>query len=412
MENKPNILFVGDYNRRDYLDLLLKSKDGFNFFFLEFASKKEITNHYHKAYGKCIFWKDYRDAFDLLEKIKPAKVLFLYIEAYNHVALNIACKNIGIPTFHLEHGLRADYLPHLSAGKNTVPAPSLQARLLNFLTILREFRPRLKTRLFLLNSIRRFPVADAKIMKEFIEVRSKYNFFGTAVRIKSQKRQPVYCISFSEKIFRTHQIYDILPDQQKVFYIGIPYFDRFAGVVPATPARAVLLIDQPLAEHGLLNWTKNQKKRFIHDLSRVCSRHRFKLYVKPHPRQDVSLWQQSHQAVELINDEQLLQLAPSIPFVLGFYSTLLMPFAAFPHTAVVTYENHPIGRIDVSKSFIEAGVAHPVYSMQDLEWALQHIEQLHQKQLPNKAKFTEEWMYKFDGKAGERLRDILLSDKL
>ncbi|GAA4442034.1 hypothetical protein GCM10023188_41250 [Pontibacter saemangeumensis] len=89
-----------------------------------------------------------------------------------------------------------------------------------------------------------------------------------------------------------------------------------------------------------------------------------------------------------------------------------MPFAAFAHTTVVTYEDHPAGNFLVSKPFTEAGVAQPIYDLEELHSILQNLKALHQKQLPHKAKFTEEWMYKFDGKAGERLRDILLSDAL
>lgn len=392
--------------------MLLKSKKDFNFFFLEFASPKEVKSSYYKSYGKCIFWKDYRDAFALLEEIKPFKVIFLFIEAYNHVALNMACKIVGIPTFHLEHGLRADYLYNISSNIKTALTPDLYSRSLHFLNILRNFKSKLKTRLFLLNSIKRFPIADAAFIKEFIRIRRKYNFLDTAVRIKSPKRQAAFYISFSERVFHTHQQYDVLSEQQKVFYIGIPYFDKLASVIPAAPIRAVLLIDQPLVEHGLLHWKEGKKRQFIQGLTQVCSKNHFKLYVKPHPDQNILLWQQSQSTVELINDDQLLAIAPSIPLILGFYSTLLMPFAAFAHTAVVTYENHPIGRIDVSKSFIEAGVAHPIYDLEELHNILQHVETLHQKQLPKKAKFTEEWMYKFDGKAGERLRDILLSDEL
>jgi len=409
---KLNILYVGNYNRKDYLDMLSKCREDFNFFFLEFASPQEVKSNYYKTYGTCIFWKDFRDAFDLLEKIKPTKVIFLFIETYNHVALNLACKAIKLPTFQLEHGLRADYLLNLSSGKSTPKTSSLQSQLLNFLKVLKGFKAKLRTRLFLLNSIRRFPEADAAFIKGFMEIRRKHSFLDTAVRIKSPKRQADFHISFSKNIFRTHQRYDVLPDQGKVFYIGVPYFDKLSAIVPAAPVKVVLLIDQPLAEHSLLGWTVQHRRAFNLALMEACSKNNFRLYVKPHPDQDVALWAQNQPQVELINDEELIALAPILPLVIGFYSTLLMPFAAFKHTAVLSYENHPIGRIDVSKSFVEAGVAHPVYSMQELEWALQHTEQLHQRQLPHKAKFIEDWMYKFDGKAGERLRDILLGDPL
>src|SRR5690606_6600082 len=74
--------------------------------FIEFTSSSELNNNLFENYGKNIFWKDYYNAFDLLNKIRPNKVVFFFIESYNHVALNVACKELGIPTYHLEHGIR------------------------------------------------------------------------------------------------------------------------------------------------------------------------------------------------------------------------------------------------------------------------------------------------------------------
>ncbi|MCJ8165800.1 alpha-2,8-polysialyltransferase family protein [Pontibacter sp. E15-1] len=412
--SKQTILFVGNYNRSDYIDLFSESKNDFNFYFLEYSSSREVRNTYFKSYGESVFWKDYHDAFELLEHLKPIKVLFLFIEAYNHVALNIACKLSQIPTFHLEHGLRADYLYNHAHGQQPLPVTlhGLPSKLLKTLTPVIQFRVKLKTRLFLLNSIECFPTEEAHFMKRFMAVRKRYNFLQTAALIKSSKRQADYYIAFSQNILNTHQRYDNLTASDKIFYIGIPYFDRFASVRPAEQVRAVLLIDQPLSEHGLFGWTKEKKLNFLQNLTEICSRYRYKLYIKSHPAQKNTSWMLNQTNVEPIDDGRLFALAPAIPVIIGFYSTLLMPFASFRHTTVITYENHPIGKINVSKSFIDAGVAHPIYDLEELDAILQDPEALHRQQLPHKAKFTEEWMYKFDGRAGERLRDILLRDDL
>jgi hypothetical protein len=412
--SKPNILFVGNYNRRDYIDLLLKSKGDFNFFFLEFASKKEITNHYYENYGKAIFWGNYYDVYDLLHQIKPYKVLFLFIESYYHVLLNLACKSKKIPTYHLEHGLRADYSPTLHTGDNTIPSQSFLERTSGLRKKLSSLRAWIKSRLFLFNSIKVLSEEDTAFLKEFIRVRSQHDHLETFKRIKSNKRTAKAYISFSPKVFEVHQLYDHLGPAQKVYFIGIPYFDAFPSIAPQQSQNAILLIDQPLVENKLLNWTLERKLDFMSQLVQICSEHKFRLYIKPHPSQDVRSLKKfiSEGQVTLINDKEMAVVSKSTPLVLGFYSTLLMPLAAFIHTTVITYENHPIGNYLVSKSYVEAGVAHPIYNLEELRTILPRIEELHQKQLPHKAKFIQEWMYKFDGKAGERLRDILLSKDL
>lgn len=416
MPGKPKILFIGDYSRFDYVQMLHSAKAYFEFYFIYFVSPVEENNKLYKSYGKALYWSDFRSANDLLSSIKPAKVLFLYIDTYHHVVLNLACKHFNIPAFHLEHGLRADYVLSVAPTTSAVPAKGAS---FSFQKITGFYKgsmlvARIKARLFLLASIKELPSAEAEFAKSFIDFRRSHSYVETFAHFNSPKRLAAYYISFSERVFSIHQKYDFLPAQQKVFYIGIPYFDKLANLTPASPVKAILFIDQPMAEQGLLHWTKAYKNQFIQDLMKMCSESHYHLYVKPHPKQDLNLWAKAEQSslCEIIDDEQLLVLAPSIPLILGFYSTLLMPFAAFKHTAIVTYEKHPAGDYLVSKPLVEAGVAHPIYDLEELHGILQDVEALHQKQLPHKEKFTEEWMYKFDGKAGERLRDILLSNDL
>ncbi|WP_196265979.1 glycosyltransferase family 52 [Pontibacter rufus] len=415
MAGKSNILIVGDYNRKDYLDLFKACRNDFNFYFLEYAFPKEVTSDYYLTYGKAIFWGDFSDAYTLLDEISPKKVIFFYIEAYNHVALNLACKEKDIPTFHMEHGLRADYVPGSDPAIRQPPAPGYGKRFQKLFHFAASLKARIRNRLFLLNSIKKFSPEDAAFVKHFISIRRTHTFAATARKITSPKRQARFHISFSPNIFAVHQHNDILPPDQKVYFTGVPYFDHLAHV-KATPttSRAILLIDQPLAEHGLLKWDKKYKADFVHILTRICRQYNYKLYVKPHPRQDLEIWRQAQQLslCYMIDDKQLGELTPTIPLVLGFYSTYLMPFASFKHTTLITYENHPAGGFLVSRPFVEAGVAHPIYDLQELHAILPDIAQLHQQQLPNKIKFTEAWMYKFDGKSGERLREILLRNDL
>ncbi|WP_242927775.1 alpha-2,8-polysialyltransferase family protein [Pontibacter vulgaris] len=412
MVTKPNLLIVGEFNRKDYIDLFKASQHYFNFYFLEYISPKEVKSNYYQNYGQAIFWGDFKSANDLLHITRPDKVIFLCIESYNHVALNLACKNANIPTYLLEHGLRADYIlgfdPKISPPLHQTTAKKLRYYGLVFQTIL----ARIKNRLFLLNTIKVLPPADAAFVKQFVKVRKHYNCLETFRRIKSDKRLADIYISFTPQIFKVHQAHNSLPPDQRVIHIGVPYFDHLINIKPKAIEKAILLIDQPLAEHGLLKWDQKYKETFIAQFTTICKSHHFKLYIKPHPKQDESLWLKAQQnsLCELIDDDKLTKLAPSIPVITGFYSTYLMPFAAFNYTTLLTLENHPAGRLDVSKSFTDAGVAYPVYDLEELHNLLPNIEQLHAQQLTNKAKFTKDWMYKFDGKSGERLRDILLND--
>lgn len=411
---KPKVLFIGDYCRTDYVSLLKDAAEHCDLLFLFYTSPKEEGNQYYIRYGRSIYWKDYKDVYNLLSTEKPSKVIFLYIESYNHVVLNLACKSIKLPTYHLEHGLRADYVLGFDYAISPPQSLGPSQRTKNYIALFLNLKARLFNRIFLINSIRKLPANAAEFTRHYKEIRQNTNYLETFRKIKSPLRQADIYISFSPRIYEIHKEQDQLGPNQQVCFIGIPYFDRFATLKPEKIVNAILLIDQPLAEQGLLKWNITHKQRFIEALTSVCRKLDYKLYIKPHPRQQLDPWFEAERKgfCTVVDDTELELIAPIVPVVLGFYSTLLMPFAAFEHTTLITYENHPAGNFLVSKPFIEAGVAHPIYNLEELHSILQDVEALHQKQLPHKAKFTEEWMYKFDGKAGERLRDILLSDDL
>ncbi|MCC9138101.1 alpha-2,8-polysialyltransferase family protein [Pontibacter silvestris] len=414
MPSKPNLLFVGDYNREDYLNLFTACKQHFSFYFLEYTSAKEESSTLYKEYGQAIYWSNFNSAFELLDIIKPHKVIFTFIESYFHTALNLTCKVKGVTTYHIDHGIR-DININVRFETLLINYIKQGAKTSKFITIIKQLLPRLKARIFLLNTYRKLPFPEAQYMMSFSKVRRKNIYLETKKLVPSPFALPTAYISFSPSIFKVHQFYDTPPPNYKVHHIGIPNFDHLAGVLPHTPhQKYVLFIDQGLHIRNMFGWSLNTYKNFITQLSQELSESGYTIYAKPHPTQ-FNLNKDALPVAEnisIIDDIELKRLLPSTRIVLGFFSTYLLPIAALPHTTLITLENHPAGKLLVSKSFVDAGVAHPVYDMQELDWALQHVEQLHQEQLPNKKQFEQDWLYKFDGKAGERLRDILLREEL
>ncbi|QCR24767.1 polysialyltransferase family glycosyltransferase [Pontibacter sp. SGAir0037] len=407
----PTVLFVGDYNREDYVALLKLCKGDIHFKFLHFSSGTEEKSNYYRTFGNSIYWKDYTHAHDLLLKERPAKVVFLYIDTYFQVALNLACQELTIPTFHLEHGMLADYgIAFNPAVSYHPPVPALQ-RIASMAKKITQLYSRIKSKLFLHKTIRALSPENAAYLKDFITTKRKTLPLAAFRSLNSRRRLAESYISFSANVFKVRQKFDALPPDQKVTFIGVPYFDHLAGVLSAETEKAILLVDQPLAEQGLFRWNKGYKQQFMQHLITICEQQQLKLYVKPHPLQQVKPWLAAEKKGQciLLRDDDVAAKAASIPVVLGFYSTYLMPFAAFEHTTILTFENHPAGDFLVSRPFVDAGVAHPVYKPEDLEAALANIKELHQAQLPNKKKFEEDWLYKFDGRSGERLRNILLA---
>jgi hypothetical protein len=249
-------------------------------------------------------------------------------------------------------------------------------------------------------------------LRAYFATRSRHSIFDTFQKIASPLRRADVYISFSPKIFRAHQIADHLPDEQPVYFIGVPTFDGWR--IPThdePPLRAFLFIDQAFVKQRLLGWTTEFQERFIEDLAAKCAESGFELLVKLHPAEDHGNWERAARAgrLRIIGNEELERLSARVVAVGGYYSKLLMPLAAMPQSVVFTFEVHPAPDVFPSKFLVSAGVAERVDSVTSLPALLGRLPELRRRQQASKQQFLNDWLYKLDGGAGGRLRHILLS---
>ncbi len=404
---KENILIVGDYCREDFLMPFDQVKDCLNLYFIEYTSKDELRNSDYKKYGTAIFWKDFSDAYDLLRKIKPNKVLFYFIETYNHVALNVASKSSGIKTYHLEHGIR-NYAISNSVSKQTDAD----------INIFRKFNPftmynRVKNRLFFANTVKKSNDTDRKALNEYYEVRSTNSILDTFKKYKARFRIADHYISFSPEIFEFHIKNDHLPSTHPVTFIGVPGFDKYSNIVcEENLNNHIVFIDQCLPEQGLLAWSQDYRKKImkqINDL--ILAPKSLNMYVKKHPLSDSKIWANiadEHPNIVLLdNDDDLKKILSRNRVVIGFNSTLLLPLIAQNHTICFSLEIHPNGEkysefLTVFKSIT------PVYTIEELADKLNNIDNIHFYQSKYKEEFMRKWLSIFDGNSIERFSKILL----
>jgi len=407
MPKKTNLLIVGDYNRRDFVDLFKACRNDFHFYFLEYASLKEVTANHYLAYGEAIFWKDYSDAYTLLAKVAPQKVVFFFIETYNHVALNVACKQKGITSCLLDHGIR-DINLNL-AYEATQKVKLQRVKLFNSKVPLLD---RIKTRLFFIRSVKKSSLEHKRFLKDFYNIRSRNTYFKTSQILQHSLRKPDVYLAFSVGVYKAHQKLDALAANQKIYYFGIPYFDEFSQIRHIKPkSKHLLFIDQAFVSQHLLGWIENNKRDFIKKLLAVCSSHDYKLIVKIHPLENPSIWREFEgKALEIVVDN-FHAVVSTCEIIIGFYSTLLLGLAALPHTTILTYEGHPAGnKFFLSRFLVAEGVGSSFVDMEELGGLLTIIKQIQLLQQEKKKEFIKEWLYRFDGRSGERLRDLLLQE--
>ena len=405
---KMKVLLVGDYNRNDFLYVARLLHSRIDFFFIEFMNQHFLRNKECLKYGRVIYWKDYKDAYDLLNKVCPEKVIFYFIESYNHVALNVAAKASGIPTYHLEHGLRFKFETRLRE-KNQVERTLDKIKKIGQLPHLYD---RYASRMFFRNTIKRSDEKEKEFLLLFYSVRKKHSTLATFKKIKSPLRLPDCYISFSPLIFDYHKESESLPCNYPVHYIGIPNFDHFCIWKNLhTYGENILFIDQPLFEKKLMGWNTESKRNFLEKLASIIRSLGKKLYIKPHPWNDKSIYEAVPEHV-IVFEEIWETVVQDINTVLGFSSTLLMPFMAMDHITCFTLEMHPQkNEFYYSDFLLKSKACHQVNSFEDLTNKLINRDVWHQKQKVYKNNFIDKWMYKFDGESSERLRKVLIKDE-
>jgi hypothetical protein len=415
---KQTVLVVGDYNRKDFVEVFSSSIGEVDFLFLDYYSPQDVKTDWYKQYGKAIFWKDFTDAYNLLNKIKPDKVLFYFIESYNHAALNVACKQLKIPTYHLEHGLR-DYTLETYFQKYSNPTTAVGNKGGKFNSLKNLFKIKavfnaLKSRLFFIATVLRTKGEGKEFLNLFFNTRKQNSIYETFRKIKSHYRVADTYISFSPANFETHQVEDHLPPDHDVKFIGLPMFDKWPSLKPTPPfEKALIFINQPLKAQGLLGWDEEFENVFIEELTTFCSKNDIKIYIKNHPYDHNSPWEKliKENKVIALNEVELENAITRVRVVVGFFSTLLMPAAALPHTVLFTLENHPDKGIFSSEFLVSCGVSKAISNISDLEEAFKNLDFYAEEQARNKQNFIDRWMYKFDGLSGMRLKDILIGGK-
>jgi hypothetical protein len=213
-------------------------------------------------------------------------------------------------------------------------------------------------------------------------------------------------------VFKYHQVHESLRADYPVECIGVPNFDVFYPFQSIQPLSAdVLFIDQPFLEQHRYGWTKQIKKDMLKSLSRLALKYDRRLYIKPHPSSfmDVFVAIEKEDHIIILRNEAWSEIIPLIKTVLGFHSTLMIPFIALKHICCISMNIHPDIDVAILPSVLESDAITKVNSLEELEKCFAELNSILEKQLQHKDEFVHQWLYKFDGKSSERLKNILLS---
>ena len=404
---RKNILVVADYRRSDFVMMFNGLVPHANVIFVEHSTPENSDYRLIPNGAKIIYWKDFKSSYDLLKKESIDKIVFLFIESYYHICLRVASKKMRIPTVHLEHGIRMKGFKVV----NNLPGRSLVGSIVNVLKKikLKRLRSLAFDKFFIINTVLQSdsPIEVLNLLK------SRRNDIDILANVKYKNiLLPDNFISFSQEIFSYHKEKLGLVNES-VTFIGFPQFDSFfKDSAGSNYVDDVLLIDQCLVEHNIAGWTFDHKRKLIENLLIFCQKNGVKLFVKSHPYSRNEFWNtfRNNAAFVLLDNAQFDVLKLKVKIVVGWYSTLLMPFAAMKQTTLFCITDHlELFEPDPANFFINNRVAAEIDNVENLCQILEKTDSLHEKQVKFKEKFTNSFLYYTDGISETRLINSLLS---
>jgi hypothetical protein len=387
------ILVNWDYERADLMKAFTSLKGDIHFVFIYRNVRVAETE---KIFGtEILYWDDFNSPYELLRKVQPDKILFHDIESFIQVSLNIAARNKGIPTLVLEHGLRGAY--EIDIALNSFSAKDTSAGS----EIIAEKKAKSSIR-FYLRSFRSKNIVSLFYFLLFPFIRRKYGLALGLYKCRFDLRTADLYINFTD-----HNASYIMKRDgvniHKIISIGNPCFDelfKYLEKGPYKPGDYYLLIDAPYCEQSIFNMKKEAKAAFYKKLNAFCLFHNARLKIKLHPHSYEADYLPEHSNIEYLRECNIAELLGHTRGCFLLNLSTLSPLALYYSKCL--YFNTGINPYD--KELIESSFV-PACNFNSFE---PDELKFRESTIREKEVIKKDYLYATDGKATERLKQILL----
>ncbi len=344
------------------------------------------------------YWNEFRTAQEILDTIKPDRVVFMGFWELRTIALNIAARRRGVPTFIVQHGYFRSLENYLSLP--TLPKPFVETN-----TRKPVSSPWQAIRFMLRSNFAREPLDSFRAIAMQVMAR-RTDHFRSQLRFRFRGRMPDWYITYSEETSEIHRQLDGATSAS-IIPVGIPEFDpifRRLASSKEDPSKSVLLIDSPNAEnrYGITTTSIESKVRFLDDLSQRFQQRGYRLVVKLHPETYEATWLPSPGNITYVRDQDVGALIQKAQACLGFDSTLVIP-------AIIT---RPTLLFELCESTLatnarEWGVATVVRGLECSNEEIDALIETKERPTEQLERFTQCFAHSADGNATERLAKAL-----
>jgi hypothetical protein len=399
--DKPKILLVWGYHRKGWVDVFNKLAPFFRFellFYLERPEQEENFTDFPTHY-----WLEYRSARELIDRIQPEKVIFMSTEGMPSTALNAVCKQRGIRTAMLQHGMfqpyenylmdvqlqtqRAHQLGKDDHNKKNDRGTNLQLlrfylRSFTFPSVIPAFRYLVRLRLL---RRKHYEIEALRLLPSKLRLADDYVVFTK------------YNNSFLE-------IRDRVEDKQFVV-IGNPEFDEYTET-NNREEDYFLYIHSPLTY--LPEWdsegfmSQEQENECLRKMTAFAESQNCRMYVKLHPYSYNNTELYQHKNLRYWKDDgNNAELIMQAKGVFGFNSTLILPAAYFKQTCLFTLGEFSHIQEDLGELGTVTLLPFHEFTVEEVEKAMTIRPDRDVNGL------LEKYLYRMDGLALERLKQYL-----
>jgi hypothetical protein len=349
------------------------------------------------------YWSEFARPAELFARLRPDKIVFCDLETFYDVATNVAARQAGIPTFGLEHGLR--YAEEVD-GAYAAPSPAVVAS--KEWRSLEGMAQRLHTLRYYLSVFPRCTTAERLTLLKFLYRRSVDDMTVALHKFPFDLRFPDWYINYSVSNASYLMARDGVP-LSRFKLIGNPSLDEFFDATlddaHVPDEDYYLLIDSPLVEVASIGMAGEQKRAFLEKLNTFAKSRGAKLYVKLHPYSYIY----AHSDSYLPRDGNIIygravRVGPLLRRTKGCFgimSTLISVVPCLNRCIVFHLPNQPFQE-DLIRRGMAGGLEFHDFQPQDIDF---------DNVSPDPAAlaaYVEHYLTKADGKATDRLRELLL----
>lgn len=348
-EGKPKILLCWGYERPGWIKYFERLNNDFEFIYLYYYRKEDETLVYTD--NQRIYFTDFKSPFEILKKFRFSSVIFMGLDGWLSVAINLAARQLNIRTYIMMHGSASKAVEDYKAisYNRKLPRNQLSRKLKNLWFALR----------FVLYPFR------IKYLKEYF-VLFRFQFQQTRMhpifalkKNKSWIRNPDFYIVFSRFDIKYFQEVDGALEEQFIVLgnLEITSFVEYAQVKGVNEESYMLYVETPLSRIAGVAFDVNllspeEYNQLLNGMNEYAMGRGLRLFVKLHPYSYKNDYYFEHSNINYIRDSEIEPLLLNAKCVVGYNSSLMIPAALYKECLLFT-----IGKPDQFQKNMEAAKA-------------------------------------------------------